>query len=61
MIAHILMIVLLSGPYGRPILSTQEFSDKAACEKALLWVQDNTGPKIGFSHGRATCIPKAGD
>ena len=56
--AYILMVVLLSGPYERPILSTQEFSDKVACEKALVWVRNNTAT---YRTPGLICMPKAGE
>jgi len=38
----VLLVVLWSGPYERPILTTQQFISQAACEDAQRWVREKT-------------------
>lgn len=42
MTTWVLLVVLWSGPYERPILTTQAFQTKQACEVAQKWVAQTT-------------------
>lgn len=41
----VLLVVMGSGIYGRPALTSHEFLSRSACEEAAAWVAANTWEK----------------